>query len=140
VYAIKETATGDISLAAGTTSNTHIAWSVPRSGAYMSTPIVYGDVLYVCRWNGILLAFDARSGEQLYEQRLGAGAFTASIVGGDGKLYIANEDGEVFIVKPGRTYELAGKQTLGENVFATPAISEGVIYFRTAKNLIAIGN
>jgi outer membrane protein assembly factor BamB len=138
VYAIRETASGDISLAAGTTSNAHVAWSAPRGGSYMATPIVYGDVLYVCRWQGILVAFDAKSGEQLYEERLGAGAFTASIVAGDGKLYIANEEGDVFIVKAGSKYELVGKHSLGDIAMATPAISEGVIYFRTAKALVAI--
>lgn len=139
VYAIKETATGDISLAADATSNAGVAWTAAQAGAYMSTPVVYDDVLYVTRWNGILLAFDARSGERLYQQRLGeGGAFTASTVAGDGKLYIGNEDGDVFVVKAGRTYEQLAKNTLGELLFATPAISEGVIYFRTNRSVIAV--
>ena len=139
VLAIRETAAGDVSLAAGATSNDHVAWSTPRGGSYMATPIVYGDVLYVSRWNGILAAHDARTGELLYEERLGAGAFTASIVGGDGKLYVANEDGDVYVIRTGRQYELIAKNTLGDVTMATPAISEGVLFFRTAKSLLAIG-
>jgi outer membrane protein assembly factor BamB len=105
----------------------------------MSTPVVYGDVLYVTRWQGILRAFDARTGERLYQQRLGdGGAFTASTIAGDGKLYMANEDGDVFVIKAGRTFEQLAKNTLGESLFATPAISEGVVYFRTSRSLIAV--
>lgn len=139
VYAIKETASGDISLQGDATTNEHVAWTAQQSGAYMSTPVVYGDVLYVTRWNGILLAFDARTGERLYQQRLGeGGAFTASTVAGDGKLYIANEDGDVFVIKAGRTFEQVAKNALSESLFATPAVSEGVIYFRTSRSLIAV--
>ena len=140
VYAIKETAKGDISLPADATSNDQVTWSTLRDGAYMSTPIIYGDVLYVCRWNGVLVAFDAKTGKRLYEQRLGeGGAFTASIVAGDGKLYVANEDGDVYVVKAGPTFEQVAKNSMGELVFATPAISEGVLIFRTNRSVIAIG-
>ena len=139
VYAIKESAQGDISLPADATTSDHVAWSAAQAGSYMSTPVVYGDVLYVTRWNGILLAFDAKTGERLYQQRLGeGGAFTSSTVAGDGKLYIANEDGDVFVVKAGRAFEQVAKNTVGELMFATPAISEGVVYFRTNRSVIAV--
>src|SRR5262245_55810954 len=70
IYAIRETAQGDISLAESASSNTHVAWSIPRGGAYMAMPIVYGDLVYVAGWNGVLLAFDAKTGERAYQQRL----------------------------------------------------------------------
>jgi outer membrane protein assembly factor BamB len=139
VYAIKETAKGDISLQGDALTNEGVAWTVQQAGSYMSTPLVYGDLLYVTRWQGILHAFDAKTGERLYQQRLGnGGAFTASTVAADGKLYIANEDGDVFVVKAGRTFEQIAQNTVGELVFATPAISEGVIYFRTNRSVIAV--
>jgi len=141
VYAIREGAAGDISLTGGATSNKYVAWSVPRDGSYMATPIVYRGVLYVCRWNGILGAFDPASGERLYQERLGEGtsAFTASGVAGDGKLYFTSEEGDVFVVAAGRSFELVAKNTLGELVFATPAISEGTLFFRTGQSMVAIG-
>jgi len=139
IYAIREGAEGDISLAGEASSNTHIAWSVPRGGAYMATPILYKDVLYIVGWNGVMLAFDAKSGERVYQQRVGAGTFTASPVAADGKIYIISEEGDVFVVKAGRTYELLATNSLGDTGLASPAISEGVIFFRTGKSLIAIG-
>jgi outer membrane protein assembly factor BamB len=142
VYAIRETATGDISLKADEASNTHIAWSVPRDGGYLITPVLYRDLLYVCKSNGVFTAFDAKTGQRAYQQRLGNGttAFTASLVAADGKVYFTSEDGDVFVVKAGRTFELLATNKLGEIGMATPAISEGVIYVRTDKSLIAIGN
>jgi outer membrane protein assembly factor BamB len=141
VYAIRETATGDISLAPNQTSNTHIAWSVPRGGAYMATPILYRDLLYVMGWNGVLLAFDARTGERLYQERVGDGttAFTASPVAADGKIYITSEEGDVFVVRAGRVFQLLATNPLGEIGMASPAISEGVLYFRAGKSMMAIG-
>jgi outer membrane protein assembly factor BamB len=140
VYAIKETAVGDISLAAGQTTNDHIAWSVPRDGAYLISPVLYKDVLYVCKNNGVFIAFDAKTGERLYQQRLGSGttAFTASLIAADGKIYFSSEDGDVHVVKAGRTFELLGTNPLGGITMATPAVSEGMLYFRTSQRLIAI--
>ncbi|HUF48883.1 MAG TPA: PQQ-binding-like beta-propeller repeat protein [Vicinamibacterales bacterium] len=140
VYAIRETATGDISLAQGQTTSDHVAWSVLRGGAYMITPVLYDGLLYVSRNNGVFKVFEATSGQELYEQRLGDGTtgFTASLVAADGKIYFTSEDGDVFVVKAGRTYELLAKNRIGEIGMATPAISEGALYFRTDKSLISI--
>ncbi len=82
IYAIRPGATGDISLKDGTTSNTFIAWSKQRGGPYMPTPVVYSDVLYTCSNQGVLTAYNADTGERLYQERLGGkgGAFTASPV------------------------------------------------------------
>jgi outer membrane protein assembly factor BamB len=140
VYAIRDTATGDISLAPNTSSNDHIAWSVRQDGAYLISPVLYRDLLYVCKNNGSLNVFDAKTGEKVYQQRLGTGttAFTASIVAADGKLYFTNEEGDVFVIRAGRTFELLSENPLGGITMATPAISEGTIYFRTADKIIAV--
>ncbi len=141
VYAIRAGAEGDISLEAGARTNDHVAWSVPRDGAYMITPVVYQGLLYVSRNNGVFKVFEAETGDEMYQQRLGDGTtgFTASLVAADGKVYFTSEDGDVFVVRAGREYELLAKNPIGEIGMATPAISEGVFYFRTNKSLIAVG-
>ncbi|HQX80947.1 MAG TPA: PQQ-binding-like beta-propeller repeat protein, partial [Vicinamibacterales bacterium] len=140
VYAIRETARGDISLAPETTSNTHIAWSHLRDGAYMMSPVLYRGLLYVSKNNGVFAVFDAVTGEKVYQQRLGDGTtgFTASLVAADGKVYFTSEDGDVFVVKAGREFELLAKNPLGDYAMATPAISEGTLYFRTGGSVIAV--
>jgi outer membrane protein assembly factor BamB len=140
IYAIRLSATGDISLQEDESSNAHVAWVATRDGSYMSTPIVYQDRLYNCRWNGVLGCYTPATGNRLYQERLGAGmtAFTASPVAGDGKIYIAGEDGDVYIIEAGPTYRLLAKNSLGEVCLATPAISAGAIFFRTQSRLVAI--
>jgi outer membrane protein assembly factor BamB len=141
IYAIKAAARGDITLAQGKTSNEHIAWSVERGGAYMQTPLVYGELLYTCRDNGVLSVYRARTGERLYQERLGGGSsgFTASPVAADGKIYFTSEEGDVFVVRAGEKFELLAKNSLGEVAMATPAISEGRLLFRTRGHLVAVG-
>jgi outer membrane protein assembly factor BamB len=140
VYAVKPTATGDITLQQGQTSNEHIAWSFPRDGAYMQTPLVYEDLLYVCRDNGVLSVFDVRTGERHYQARLADGrtGFSASPVASSGRLYFTSEEGDVWVVRAGKTFEVVATNPLGEVTMATPAISEGAMFFRTRGHLVAV--
>ena len=141
VYAIRDTASGDISLAEGASSNAGVAWSTPRDGGYMCTPLAYRGLVYIVRYNGVLTVFDAKTGERKYQERLAGGtaAFTASPIANDGKVFLANEDGQVFVIKAGPKYELMALNEMGSSVLATPAISEGRLLFRTQRELIAIG-
>lgn len=141
IYAIRTSAAGDVSLPDGETSSAHVAWSIPRGGSYMQTPLVYGDLLYACRDNGVLSVFRARTGERLYQERLGGGGtgFSASPVAADGKVYFTSEEGEVFVVRAGERFELLARNPLGEVTMASPALSEGVLYFRTRGHLVAVG-
>ena len=141
IYAIRVAATGDISLAEGQTANDHVTWSSPRGGAYMATPLVYGDYLYNLRTNGVLTCYRATTGERFYQQRLGSGrtGFTASPVASGKKLYVTSEDGDVYVIRTGPRYELLATNSMDEVSMATPAISQGVLYYRTRAHLIAIG-
>lgn len=143
IYAIRLGATGDISLADKAESNAHIAWSKQRGGPYMPTPIVYGDYLYVCANNGAVTCYNAKTGEQIYRNRLGGQgsgyAFTASPIAADDKIYFTSEDGEIFVVKAGPQYELLATNSMHEVCMATPAISEGMILVRTQQHVYGIG-
>jgi outer membrane protein assembly factor BamB len=139
IYAIKPGATGDISLKEDKTSNDFIAWSTKRGGPYMPTPLAYGDLLYTLSNNGVLAAYNTKTGQRVYQERLsGKGAaFTASPVASDGKLYLSSEDGDVFVVKAGPKYELLATNPVGEVMMATPAISDGIVIVRGISHLFA---
>ena len=141
VFAVRPTASGDISLADGATSNAHVAWSNPRNGAYIQTPIVYRGLLYSGTNAGVLKCYDAVSGELHYEQRLTPEpmGFSASPVAGDNKVYCTSEGGEVVVVRAGRTFELLARNQLGESCMATPALSRGTLFVRSRSHLVAIG-
>jgi len=140
IYAVRLTASGDISLRGEARSNKHVAWSEPRGGAYMQTPLVYGDCLYVCRDNGVVGCYRATNGERLFQERLGSGGdgFSASAVASGGKIYFTSEQGDVYVVKAGPRLELLATNRMDEICMATPAISAGVLYFRTRSHLVAI--
>ena len=142
VYAIKDTATGDITLPAEATSSEHIAWSVNRAGGYMCTPLVYQGLVYIATYGGVVSAYDAKTGERKYQERLlkdTSSAFTSSPVANDGRIYIAGEDGQVIVLKAGPVFERLATNDMGASVLASPAISDGKLLMRTASQLVAIG-
>jgi outer membrane protein assembly factor BamB len=141
IFAIKPGAKGDITLKGDETQSEFIAWSTKRGGPYIPTPVIYGGQLYVCANNGVLTAYDARTGRRVYQERLGGtgGSFSASPIAADGKIYLSSEDGDIFVVKAGPTYELLAKNAVGEVLMATPAVSDGTLIVRGLKNVFAIG-
>lgn len=142
IYAIRTDANGTLEMPADGTGNRHIAWAYSRRGNYMQTPLIYKGLAYFCSDAGILSCYDAQTGEQHYRERLGEGraGFTSSPVAGDDKLYFTSEEGQVHIIRPGVTFEKLAIIDLGETHMSTPAIAEGVIYFRTRGHVIAVGS
>ena len=139
VYAIKPNASGDISLPKGQTSNEVIAWS-NGEGTYIPTPIFYDGILYTCGNNGVVTAYDGTTGERLYRARVGSGgSFSASPVAADGRLYFANEDGDVFVARAGRTYQEIARNEMKAVIMSTPAISDGLFIVRTLDHVYGIG-
>jgi outer membrane protein assembly factor BamB len=107
----------------------------------MPTPLAYNGVLYVLSNNGTFDAYNLKTGDELYRQRLptiGSG-FSASPVAADGKIYLSNEDGEILIIAAGEKFNHLGTNSVGELLMATPALSDGVMYVRSSASLFAIG-
>jgi outer membrane protein assembly factor BamB len=140
--AIRLEAKGDITLTDPGATNAAIAWAHARHGTYMQTPMVVGDRVYGCLDNGVLTCFDARTGVIRYNERLGDGdeGFTASPVSDGRRLYFASEVGNVYVVEASEKFSVISTNRLNETCMATPAISEGTIFFRTRNKLIAVGS
>ncbi len=138
MYAFRPGAAGDISLKSAEEKNTFLAWTSSKGSPYTPTPIIYGDVLYVIADNGVLSTYDAKTGALIYQQRLPS-TFSASPVAADGRLYLASEDGDVFVVKAGRQYELLSRNTMGQPLMATPALSQGMLIVRGENAIYALG-
>jgi outer membrane protein assembly factor BamB len=141
IFVVKAGARGDLTLPDGQTSSDAIAWSKTGRGSYMPTPLIYQGILYVLANNGVLDAYDLKTGKELYRQRLatvGSG-FSASPVAADGKIYLSNEDGEMLVIKAGATFELLATNSMGELLMATPALSDGTMFVRSSTSLFAIG-
>jgi outer membrane protein assembly factor BamB len=141
IFVLKAGARGDITLPAGVTGGGPVVWTRENAGSYMPTPVLYEGRLYVLKNQGILTCWDARTGEQLYEQRLAGvkSGFSASPVAADGKLYLPSEDGDVLVVRAGPKFELIATNPMGQPLMATPAISGGLLIVRGERDLFAVG-
>ena len=118
-----------------------VVWKYAKGTAYVPSPILYGDYLYLTTDRGILTCLDAKTGEVKYEGgRVPVPAtFTASPIAFDGKILLTSEDGDTFMVKAGPKHEILATNSVGEPVYASPAVADGRIFIRGEKNLYAIG-
>lgn len=134
--AIKLGGNGDL------TGTPNVPWKYAKGTAYVPSPILYGDYLYLTTDRGILTCIDAKTGEVKYEGgRIPIPAtFTASPVAFEGKILMTSEDGDTFIVKAGPKHEVLATNSVGEPVYASPAIADGRIFIRGEKNLYCIGS
>ena len=141
VYAVNvEKAKGDVTPEEGK-ENPAVAWWIRRGGNYMQTPIVLEDYLYGCQDNGVVSCWEAKTGKQVFRQRIGGGkGFTASPIAIGKKLYFTAEDGMVYVLEAGAEFKLLKENSLGEESMATPAVSGGVVYFRTKGHLAAVSD
>jgi len=107
----------------------------------MQTPILAGNFLYACFDMGILTCFDAKTGEIKYSERLTSApeGFTSSPVSDGRNLFFTSELGTVFVVPASDKFSVTSSNELHETCMSTPAISDGVLFFRTRDKLIAIG-
>ena len=88
--------------------------------------------------NGDLAILRAKTGEQLDYQRTHRQRHRASPVYADGRIYLTARDGKVTVVKASEKVEIVAENELGEDISASPAISNGVIYLRSFQHLWAI--
>lgn len=119
---------------AGPDSPPEIVWREKRGAPTMSSPLVVDGLLYMVSDKGIAACLDAASGQRVWTQRLG-GNFSSSPLVADGRIYVGNRDGETFVIRPGREFDLLATNSLDGGIFATPAAVGRAIYLRTDQAL-----
>lgn len=114
-----------------------VRWQFFRNIPDVPTPLLYGDSLYMVQNGGILSALDPQTGAVRKQGRLtGAlGDYYASPVAADGKIFAANQEGKIAVVRAGSEWEVLAVNDMEEECYATPAIVEGDLYVRTATAL-----
>lgn len=118
-----------------------IVWRHQKGTAYVPSPILYGRYLYLMTDTGILTCLDAFTGAVVYEGgRVPVPAtFTASPVAVRDVLLLTSEDGDTFVVRAGPKHEVLRTNSVGEPVYASPAIADGRIFIRGERHLFAVG-
>jgi outer membrane protein assembly factor BamB len=123
----------------GDVSKSHVAWRTHKGVSYVPSPIYHDGQLYVISDNGIVTCFEARTGKQVWQNRL-QGDFSASPVLAGDLLYCTNEAGKTFVVKIGREFDIVETNDLADGGFATPTVCGGQIFLRTNHFLYCLGN
>lgn len=126
----------------GDVTATHVLWRFEKSLPDVPAPLVYNGVVFLVRSGGIATTLDAKSGKVLKQARL-TGAledFYSSPIGVDGKVYVASEHGKVVVLRAAGDWEILAINEFDDDIYATPAVSEGKMYIRTRSALYAIGS
>jgi outer membrane protein assembly factor BamB len=130
--AFKPGANGDV-------TNENVVWSYDKGAPYVPSPLLLGQYLYLMNERGQTTCLDALTGEMKYEARPPVPAtFMASMVAYGDRILQMSEDGDTFVVKAGPTHEIIRTNSVGEPVFASPALAGGTIYVRGDQHLFAI--
>lgn len=118
----------------GDLSNTGVIWTYRRSLPTVPSSVVYRGVLYMVKDGGIVTSLDAATGQPLHQGRaVGPGNYYASLVAGDGKVYLCSEQGVMTILRADRRWEILASHNFGERIMATPTIRDGQVFIRTEK-------
>jgi len=115
-------------------------WEYTKGTAYVPSPILYGDYVYLVTDRALLTCLDAKTGAVKYEGKRPPAAVTmaGSPVAFNGKILLTSEDGDTYVIKAGPDFEVVRTNSIGEPVLSSPAISNGMILIRGKDHLFAI--
>jgi outer membrane protein assembly factor BamB len=118
-----------------------VVWRVQKNLPYIPAPLLYQNVLYMVKDGAIITSLDPATGRLLKEGRSAEalGEYFASPVAADGKVYLANVDGKITVLKASGQWEVLGVNDVGEEIHATPALSGGRVYVRTRGSVYCFG-
>jgi outer membrane protein assembly factor BamB len=125
----------------GDVTESHVLWKhKTKYTDHIVSPLISSGRMLLVKEGGISTVFDLNSGESLRgAKRVGAGgSYFASPVVGDGKIYLAGENGAVVVLRDGPDYEELANNDVGESILGTPAIADGALYIRTRTRLLCI--
>jgi outer membrane protein assembly factor BamB len=128
---------------AGDVTTSHVLWRKTKGLPYIASALVYHGQCLMVKDGGIVTAYDAKTGQEVYQERAAApGKYYASPIAANGHVYFTSlDDGVVTVLKAGseKPQVVATNAKLGERTAATPAIANNCLYVRTEKHLYAFG-
>jgi len=132
MQAIRPTGTGNV-------TKTHVVWQKDKDCSYVPSPISVGPYFLLVSDTGVATCLEAKSGRSVWQERLGP-HYSASLVTASGLVYFLSDKGVMTVVRPGPKLEVIARNELGEETYASPAISGGRVFLRGATHLYCIGD
>ncbi len=121
----------------GNVTHTHVVWSDTRGAPYVPSMMAVDDFLLTINRRGQAFMYEAATGEVLWREKLGRHHASPVLI--EGKIFSINDDGQVNVIQPSRTFKRVTTHELGESCYASPAISNGQVFIRGFKHLYCFG-
>jgi outer membrane protein assembly factor BamB len=132
LWAIRPDGYGDV-------TKTHAAWKVMKQVSAKPSPLLIGEQFYMISDNGIATCLDAKTGKEIWSERI-PGAYSASPIYADGRIFAPNEQGQTIVLQPGPKFQVAATNVLDDGFMSSPAVAGKAFYLRTKKHLYRIEN
>jgi outer membrane protein assembly factor BamB len=119
-----------------------MVWTYNKGTAYVPSPIIYGNYIYLQTDGGVITCLKAETGELVYEggrMPLPATFYGASPVAFDDKLFYTCDEGDTYVIRAGPKHEVLATNSIGEPSRTSISISEGRLFLRGEKHLFCIG-
>ncbi|HNS20348.1 MAG TPA: PQQ-like beta-propeller repeat protein [Sedimentisphaerales bacterium] len=130
IYAIRPNGAGNV-------TETHLVWQDAKGAPYVPSMIVVGDYLLSVNNAGVAFCYEAATGKVYWQEKLGKHHASPVLI--EGLVYLINDDGQINVIKPGPRFERVAQFELGEQCYASPAISDGQVFLRGFKHLFCFG-
>jgi outer membrane protein assembly factor BamB len=130
LWAVKPGGSGDV-------TETHVAWKVKRNVPTRSSVVLGGDLIYMADDGGIASCLEAKTGNQVWNERLGGNYSAAPILAGD-RVYFFSEDGKTYVIQAGREFKVLATNQLGDGFMATPAVIGNSFLLRSRTHLYRV--
>lgn len=127
----------------GDVTNSHLLWKHrTKYTDHIVSPYVSDGRMLLIKRGGIATFFETEKGTPLGGPKRiqNSGDYFASPISGDGKIYIAGENGNIVVLKDDADYQLLAKNDMGESIVGTPAIAGGRLFIRTLYKLYCVGS
>lgn len=121
----------------GDVTTSHVVWNRDKGNSDLSAPVLVDGRIISTANNGVVTAVDVNTGAELWKGRMD-GTFTASPIVANGLVYFGNEEGETWVLRAGREFEVVAKNRLSEGMRASPSVADGMLFLRTFTHLYAL--
>jgi outer membrane protein assembly factor BamB len=121
----------------GDVTSSHLAWKSTKAVAKKPSLLLVDDVIYMNNDGGIVTAIDAKTGAEIWAERIG-GNYSASPIFANGHAYFFSEEGKTTVIKPGREFNKVAENKLPEGFMASPAVTANALILRTKAALYRI--
>jgi len=126
----------------GDVTETHVLWKQPTKYTdHIVSPFISDDRMFLIKGGGITTVYSTEDGDVVRRPKRvpNTSEYFASPISGDGKIYLAGENGVVTVLKDNADYEVLSKNDMGDSIVSTPAIANGKFYVRTRSKIICVG-